>query len=237
MRGLYAEGFASGDAQITISLVKRRPSLETALFYVFIAASLGNLPVQTANAQRLKMWTFTSSDGAFRFNYPDSLVLCHPDPHQQEMWEPHQWCNSYIPLCSSRGRNVAGVVVCLGFRAGPPQQGTTFEGAVFSAVDLGVVQDETSCLKIPKPQAPPGRWKPKTINGIMYNFMISDGVASGQGGDDYVYRTVHRGRCYELNTMIASFNGSNTDPPTKGFDLAPVKRALNLPLHTFEFPK
>jgi hypothetical protein len=90
---------------------------------------------------------------------------------------------------------------------------------------------------VSKLQVPVGSWKLKTINGIRYHFMISDGAASNQGGDDYVYRTIYRGRCYELNTMIVSFNGMTTDPPTKSYNSAPVERAIGIPLHTFKFLK
>ena len=77
----------------------------------------------------------------------------------------------------------------------------------------------------------------KRINGIQYHVMVSDGVASGQGGDDYVYRTFHNGRCYELNTMIVTFNGHISDPPTPDVDEKPIERAVNLPLATFKFLK
>jgi hypothetical protein len=204
---------------------------------MFAAAFLGGWLSPASNAQQPKMRTYTSPDGVFQFNYSNRLVPCHADQDQPDNWLPSERCMAYVPLCSSGGRNMTGVLACFGFQSGPSEKNTTLEGAVFSLVDLGVTKNEASCIAVSKPQVPVGSWKLKTINGIRYHFIISDGAASNQGGDDYVYRTVHGGRCYELNTMIVGFNGMITDPPTKSYNSSPVERAISIPLHTFKFLK
>lgn len=238
MRRLYALRFPRGDARTTIRRVRRRPKSSFGLLLsLVVLAFFGGAAVSAANAQQPSLRTYTSPDGVFQFSYSNRLVPCHPYQDQSNIWQPPQWCNAYVPLCSSGGRNPTGVLTCFGFRSGPAEKNTTLEGAVFNVVDLGESENEASCLVRSKLQVPVGSWKLKTINGIRYHFMISDGAASNQGGDDFVYRTVHGGRCYELNTMIVGLNGMITDPPTKDYDPAPVERAVSIPLHTFKFLK
>ena len=161
----------------------RSPQLILALSVL----SAGMLAAQTPRSLGT-VHSYTSPDGAFRFAYGDDVVICQRSAKQHDWWEPAESCEAYVPPCSSGGRNIKGVAVCLGLRMGRAQRKTDLEGAGFNVVEPGPAANESACLSLSKPQVPAGNWKPVTINGIQYHTIVSDDVASGQGGDDYVYR-------------------------------------------------
>lgn len=181
--------------------------------------------------------TYTSPDKTFQFNYPNNLVPCHKNAQQPEKWDPAGACNASVPICSSGGRNQTGVLACFGFKAGPTQTGTTFQGAAFSVADLGQMKDLAACLQASKPQGSPGQWDKKQINGT--EFMVTDtgGGGAGHWSGGQVYRTLHDGRCYELNTLVTGSYADATQPPTKEFNHFGVDDAITVPVTTFKFIK
>ena len=46
----------------------------------------------------------------------------------------------------------------------------------------------------------------ETINGVKFNVAEIDGLATGNLIRGYVYRSFHKGKCYELDIRIASSN-------------------------------
>ena len=78
----------------------------------------------------------------------------------------------------------------------------------------------------------------ETVNGVTFTVIETDGVATGNLIDGYVYRSFNRDKCYELDVRIASSNSANADLGTmKNFDLGVVHHRLKQVLHTFKFIK
>ena len=73
---------------------------------------------------------------------------------------------------------------------------------------------------------------------MQFTVTETDGVATGNLMDGYVYRSFHGNKCYELDIRIAFSNPAYSDPGTiKNFDLKAVHRRLKQVLDTFEFAK
>ena len=115
--------------------------------------------------------------------------------------------------------------------------GTNFEAAAFSVSELkGTTQAE--CLKVREPPPHVGTARNETVNGVIFTVIETDGVATGNVIEGHVYRSFHRGKCYELDIRIAFFNSAYADPGTvKDFDLEVVHRRLKQVLETFKFIK
>jgi len=125
----------------------------------------------------------------------------------------------------------------MGFKPGPAEKDTTYGGAAFSVADLGTMKNLDSCLQASPPQGSSGKWEKKNINGVEFQETDSGGGQGGQWSRGSVYRVLHNGRCYELNTIITGANAHMPDTPMKEFDEKPVRRAIWLPIWTFRFLK
>jgi hypothetical protein len=91
---------------------------------------------------------------------------------------------------------------------------------------------------VEEPPPHTGRARKETVNGMTFTVIETDGVATGNLIDGYVYRTFHRDKCYELDVRIAYSNPGIADPGTiKYFDLKAVHRRLKRVLDTFKFVK
>ncbi len=178
--------------------------------------------------------TYRSPDGSLSFQYSDALVLCQQPPKEEGSWKPDA-CLAYMPICPSQ--DSTGIIACLAVKPGPADKNTTFDGAAFSVLDLGPAKNEAACLNAAW-HGSSGDWPvKKKINGADFRVTEIDGAAAGHWTDGHAYRTLHRGRCYELDSIITGIDGQDTDPPTKNFDKGPVKKAIDLPLSTFKFLK
>jgi hypothetical protein len=134
--------------------------------------------------------------------YPDSLVTCKRDPQQSGRWKPEGSCEAYIPVCSDVYGDSAATVMCLAYPASK-MSGTNFQAAAFSVNRLQQAKTEAECLRVAEP---PPHWKPshaENINGVKFNVTHTDGVATGNLIDGYVYRAFHRNNCYELDIRIS----------------------------------
>jgi hypothetical protein len=106
-------------------------------------------------------------------------------------------------------------------------KGTNFQAAAFSVSELKAGTTQAECLKAEEPPPHVGRARRETVNGVTFTVIEIDGVATGNLIDDYVYRSFHRDKCYELDVRIAFSNPANADPGTmKNFDLAVVHHRL-----------
>jgi hypothetical protein len=201
---------------------------------VFVSGLLSSQ--QQVNHQSTKI-KFTSPDGVFRFEYPDSLVTCKKDAQQSGRWKPEESCEAYIPVCSDVHGDSAGTRMCVAYPASK-MRGTNFQAAAFSVNRLQQANTEAECLRVAEP---PPHWKPshaENINGVKFNVTHTDGVATGNLIDGYLYRAFHRNNCYELDIRISFSNPANFDPGTvKEFDQDLVQHDLKAVLETFEFTK
>jgi hypothetical protein len=202
---------------------------------LLVALSSGVL-LAAQQSKDSSLHTYHSPDGSLGFQYSDRLVLCQQDPKQEGFWKPAKVCEAYMPLCPD-ARYRTGILVCLALQGGPAEENSTFTGAAFSVLDLGPAKDETACLQAAWPHGSAGDWRMEKINGIGFHVTEVDGAAMGHWTDGHAYRTLHQGRCYELDSIITGVDGQMTEPPTKEFNEDLVKKTVNLPVSTFRFLK
>ncbi len=115
-------------------------------------------------------------------------------------------------------------------------EGTNFQAAAFSVSEIKVASTRAKCLKVEEPPPHVGSAHRETVNGVTFTVTETDGVATGNLIDGYVYRSFHRNKCYELDIRVAFSNPSYSDPGTiKTFDLEMVHDRLKHVLDTFKF--
>jgi len=123
----------------------------------------------------------------------------------------------------------------MAYPAGSMNKGTNFQAAAFSVNELKDANTEIKCRVVAEPP-PHGTFYTETINGVKFNVTETDGVATGNLIHGYVYRSFHKGKCYELDIRIASSNLGNYAPGTvKSFDSEKVHRTLKTVLGSFKF--
>ena len=202
-----------------------------------ILASFVILTAQETAARKGIKTGFTSTDGAFHFEYPASLVRCGRNPTQPDRWGPDESCEAFTPVCSDFSGQSDGTVTCIAYPAAE-MKGMNFQAAAFSVSEIKGATTEAECLKVEEPPPHVGSVRKETVNGVIFTVIETDGVATGNLIDGYVYRSFHRNRCYELDVRIAFSNPAYADPGTmKNFDLEMVHHRLKRVLETFKFVK
>jgi hypothetical protein len=202
-----------------------------------ILTSLVILTAQQDSAHKARINGFTSTGGALHFEYPASLVRCGRSLNQPDLWEPEESCEAFTPVCSDFSGQSDGTVVCIAYPA-ERMKGTNFQAAAFSVSELNPTTTQAECLKVKEPPPHVGTARKETVNGVTFTVVETDGVATGNLSEGYVYRTFHRDKCYELNIRIAFSNPAYPDPGTmKNFDLKLVHQRLRQVLDTFKFVK
>ena len=198
---------------------------------------LTSLVVLTAQEDSARKVSFTSADGAFHFEYPASLVRCGRNPNQADRWGPDESCEAFIPVCSDFSGQSGGTVTCIAYPA-EGMKGTNFQAAAFSVSELRAATTQAECLKVEEPPPHVGGARKETVNGATFTVIETDGVATGNLIDGYVYRSFHREKCYELDVRIAFSNPAYAHPGMmKNFDLKAVHHDLKRVLDTFKFVK
>ncbi len=201
-----------------------------AIAVVLLPAARPPLTAQTPGTSPARK-TFTSPDGAFSFEYPQSLVRCkQTDPNSD--WTPDS-CASVIPVCDDDAHS-GGVMACIAYP--PDKNKTNLEAATFSVSEINGDVTENKCLSgVPNRDFPVHSIK---INGVEFKASEVDGVATGSSLDAYIYRSFHKNRCYELDIRMAVSNPALFDPGTiKPVDLNEVRKPLDKVLRSFRFLK
>ena len=81
-----------------------------------------------------------------------------------------------------------------------------------------------------------GTARRETLNGVVFAVVETDGVATGNLIDGYVYRSFHKDKCYELDVRIAFSNPAHADPGTmKNFELEMAHHRLKQVQDTLRF--
>jgi hypothetical protein len=200
-----------------------------------ILTSIVILTAQADSADKGENNGFTSADGTFHFEYPASLVRCRRNPTQPDRWGPDESCEAFTPVCSDFSGQSDGTVTCIAYPAAE-MKGTNFQAAAFSVNEIKAATTQTECLNVEEPPPHVGRANTETVNGVTFTVVETDGVATGNLMDGYVYRNFHRNKCYELDVRIAFSNPANADPGMmKNFDLEMVHHRLKQVLDTFKF--
>jgi hypothetical protein len=163
------------------------------------------LTAQAYSADKARKNGFTSIDGAFRFEYPASLARCGRNPTQHDRWGPDESCEAFTPVCSDFSGQSNGTVTCIAYPAAE-MKGTNFQAAAFSVSEIKGATTEAECLKVEEPPPHVGSVRKETVNGVIFTVIETEGVATGNLIDGYVYRSFHRNRCYELDVRIAFSN-------------------------------
>jgi hypothetical protein len=116
-------------------------------------------------------------------------------------------------------------------------KGTNFQAAAFSVSELKAATS-AECMRVEEPPPHVGSVRNETVNGVTFTVIETDGVATGNLIDGYVYRSFHRAKCYELDVRIAFSNPADADPGTmKNFDVEVIHHRLKKVLDTFKFVK
>ena len=202
-----------------------------------VLASLSALEAQEASARKDRRTSFTSTDGAFYFEYPASFVRCERNPNQPDRWGPDESCEAFTPVCSDFSGQSDGTVTCVAYPA-ERMKGTNFQAAAFSVSEIRAAGTQAECLKVEEPPPHVGSVRKENVNGIIFTVIETDGVAAGNLMDGYVYPRFHQEKCYELDVRIAFSNHADTGPGTmKNFDIKLIHQRLKQVLDTFKFVK
>jgi len=205
------------------------------LILTLLAAVCPMLSAQQVIPQQTSMSTFTSPDGTFRFDYSRALVACRWHPNQTDRWLPSDSCNAYTPVCANFSCDSAETVACIAYPASE-MKGTNFQAAAFTVNELRKAATEAECPNVQEPPPQVGKAQIQMLNGAAFTVVETDGAATGNLIDGYVYRTFHQNKCYELDIRIAYSNPANAEPRMmKSFDAAAVRDRLKQVLKTFRF--
>lgn len=176
--------------------------------------------------------TYTAPDGAFAFRYSDQLLNCEQNPGQN--------CSAYHSVCDGSVGQDQTSMVCFAYPRNNYTNTQAFEAATFSIEVINHGARDKDCLAMPSEQAYLTRRGNRTIRGVL--FVVYEFVEGGmnQRVDGVVYRTFHRGKCYQLGINVATANAGVFDPPVREFtknDRHEVNRRLEQARDSFQFLK
>lgn len=177
--------------------------------------------------------TFIAPDGSFSFRYWLDLVGCKPP---KDNWPEN--CVSYRPVCDDLlQEEVQTSFACLGH----PRDGFAprLQAATFSVETLDNEKTEKGCVAA-RPLVRAETWAGWTaINGVRFA-VFDNGDAGGMSFMvGRVYRTFHRGKCYQLGVNLAASSG-DFDPPVPQLtekDMNEINGPLEQARKSFRFLK
>jgi hypothetical protein len=188
------------------------------------------LLAQQGNLTGSRRQTYVSSDGIFRFSYPNAYIL-NTKENADEVGV------SYIPVCSD------GAVCIVSRRSA--SEGTNFQAASFQEREIQDATSQAVCLRGLPENAPtyplPKDDQKRVIGGVVFTHGSETGAAMGHYISSDFYRVFHKSKCYELSVRITSSTFANFDPGTiKEFTSEDKKRVqsdLMAILNSFRFLK
>lgn len=213
--------------------------IELVLFFLPLFCAF---PVTLSAQSNLE--TFRSPDGVFQFKYSSNLIQCTTttDNSENTVSQNPSSCSAYYPFCGNYYVSLRIVTtVCLALPLDEMKEYFTFEGTAFSVSEVGKADNEELCLT-PPPNAfnSPKDIKRAAINNTQFTrFRVaSGGMSQWVGGD--VYRTFHRGKCFELSLLRVLVDPGAMDDPGKPLTDEVWNRLgapLNQALNSFQFLK
>jgi hypothetical protein len=183
--------------------------------------------------------TFTAPDGAFSFRYWDHLINC--EQKKQRGGEGYHWipenCSAYVPVCDDLEAEGQTSVVCFAYPRNKFTNTPAFDAATFSVEVVDQRNTEERCLD--NPDSTEDAAGTVRINGVSFAAFDGGDAAAGKSTDGSIYRTFHRGKCYQLGINVATAHGT-FDPPVRELrsrDLNEVKGKLEQARKSFRFLK
>ncbi len=180
---------------------------------------------------------FTDPDGAFSFRYPDRLIRCKKSPQGDYVWDPAGNCSAYAPTCDDLAGNGQTSIACFAYPRNKFTDTPAFEAATFSVEVVHGCTTAKSCLTGPAEADKHGTTR---IDGVPFAvFGIGDG-GMNQEVDGDLYRTFHKGKCYQLGINLGTADAGTFDPPARAFtdaDRHEVTGTLEQARQSFRFLK
>lgn len=175
--------------------------------------------VPTVLLAQPKMRTYMSPDGRFQFKYSEVLVPCtEPDRDEGRRggWYPDS-CAGYIPVCDDRGNPDSNTFVCFAYPAVEFKDYPTFEAATFSVAVIETARTERQCFSELLDEAldKPGTANFTRINSVRFRVFQTGGRAMNQYVESHLYRSYHRGGCYQLSIRTETASAAVFDPGFK----------------------
>jgi hypothetical protein len=170
----------------------------------------------TAAGQAPALETFTSSDGTFRFVYPQTYDLLIGE----RMLKATQGRHVGIPVC-----DFATALACVIYPVETTDE-TNFEAAGFSVRTVSGVTEESDCLTYRDQSRPAGRQLELTsiaINDRGFRHALIRKTSSGHWQEADLYRTFDRKNCYELQIEVSVSDGPEAPKPPRWRSLGAVQ--------------
>lgn len=186
--------------------------------------------------------TFASTDGVFSFRYSRQLIQCQQKKQASGdgyYWIPAENCAAYHPVCDGKTGEDNTAITCIAYPRNRFTNTSAFEAATFSVEIVNQIATAQGCLAGPADQMFSARPAVR-IHGVSFAVFEFGEGGMNQSVSGEVYRTFHRGRCYQLGINVAMANPGVFDPParelTKG-DRREVKSQLEQARDSFRFIK
>ncbi|MGP0020057.1 MAG: hypothetical protein ACLPHP_15910 [Candidatus Sulfotelmatobacter sp.] len=182
--------------------------------------------------------TFTAPDGTFSFRYPSLLIHCQQKA-QGYSWTPAETCAAYHPVCDEEASQESTAIACFAYPRNKFTNTGAFEAATFSVEIVNQAVTEKDCLSgpadqifIPRPHL--------TIHGVSFAVFEFGEGGMNQSVGGHMYRTFHRGTCYQMGINVATASAQVFDPPERELtkaDWAEVNGRLQQARDSFRFLK
>jgi len=190
-------------------------------------------------AQNLSPEIFTAPDGMFTFRYSSLLIHCQQKAQGTGggyHWIPAENCAAYHPVCDAEAGEDNTAIACFAYPRSKFTDTGAFEAATFSVEMVNQVATEQDCMSGPEDQIFVKRPRAR-INGVSFAVFAFGEAGMNQSVGGHVYRTFHRGKCYQMGINVAT---ANVDPPDRKLtraDWVEVNRCLGQARDSFQFLK
>jgi hypothetical protein len=181
-----------------------------------VAVILLSISGGIAAGQAPALETFTSSDGTFRFVYPQTYDLVMGE----RMLKATQGRHVGIPVC-----DFATALACVIYPFETRDE-TSFEAAGFSVRTVSGVTEESDCLTYADQSGPLGQHFELTsmvINERRFRHALIRKTISGHWQEADLYRTFDRKNCYELQIEVSVLDEPDAPKTPKLRSLGAVK--------------
>jgi len=178
----------------------------------------------------------------FSFRYSSQLIQCQQKKQGSGdgyYWIPAENCAAYHPVCDGETGEDNTAFACIAYPRNRFTNTSAFEAATFSVEIVNQIVTAQACLAGPADEIFSAR-PPVRIHGVPFSVFEFGEGAMNQSVSGEVYRTFHRGKCYQLGINVAMANPGVFDPPARELtkrDWREVKGQLEQARDSFRFIK